>query len=356
MSNNILAGVQSANSAKLAQCKADMDIAKARNFYGVRVNCSLGAYGDASSVPTTYLAQAVTYAASIGLSKVSILLNYDPKFNGAHVVSLNGGATYAIATRPPAGPGNAVWIWIAAQRQSFVDAARAAAIAAGKDPTTFLEFEFSNEQDKGGVSGPKDASGNYSGVYATYDYGYIEPAWFLMAKTIEGLMNYHGVPTVLYTFEDDSGDSNHNGTIDAQVEVDSWTGGDATTLASYSNVVGMNCYGAPPATPYDVVATQAAFSTKVSTGVGRIHGNSLLSAKSVKVREFGIDKDKCPSCTTPNEVRNDLVAQMKVEASIVEASFYRLTNISGSTGPGSDFHFYAYSTSGVPNDGVVVAP
>src|SRR5438105_4176225 len=100
MPTPILLNVPSATGSFIQNCKDGMDVAKARGYAGVRLSPGLSGYGNNTTVDTSFLVQAVQYAQSIGLGKVSVLLNVAPNANGTTIVALNGGVPLQVPHLP----------------------------------------------------------------------------------------------------------------------------------------------------------------------------------------------------------------------------------------------------------------
>ncbi|MEA2553265.1 MAG: hypothetical protein QOJ65_1441 [Fimbriimonadaceae bacterium] len=328
MPNPILLNIKSATSSNMGHAQAGIDLAVARGFAGVRISAGMDANGDQSTVNTFHVSTIVAYGAAAGLTKMSFLLNGNPKREGAYLKPFNGEAGWAVQSRPPAGTGNAIWNYIADGWIAFITAARTAAISAGKTPSTFLEFEGFNEPGKGGNQAPTDNNDAYTAPYDTYNYGYIEPAFWTMAAYIGARAqtgtagNFYGIPFIPITLEADESPRVSSGTIDAQVEVDSFAGANCVSYMALGTKVGFNRYANGPTTPYNAAMTKAAYSTKVQQQVTRMGLNAILTGKAYVIREFGLDVLLSPSCTHCNTVRDDLLEQLKGEANIAEAGFF----------------------------------
>lgn len=357
--NVMIAQAPSLTNSNLATFETACTLANARGAAGVRSSCGMGGFGGTARISAASLAimtTGITFAANAGLSKVSVQLSFSPRRDGAYLVGLNGGSDITVQSRPPAGTGNGIWLWLVQAWQDVIDTCRAAAIAAGQDPTTFLEFELANEINKGGISGPKNASGVYVGVYGvSMHYGAIEADWFTMAAFVTSRVNFHGSPTCM-TLEGDTSDSDRgtdspaaDGIADYLTEIASFTGADAISFLGYLTHLTFNKYASAPSTPYDAAAVKVAFSTKIQTQVDAMDANANITGKAKNLREFGIKANFCPPCTTANQIRNDLIAQVKVEANISEGCLYTLYNLTPTVQTvGSDYSFYSYELDGTP--------
>lgn len=334
----ILLNVPSATQSYIADCKLGMDVAKARGYSGVRFSAGLSGYGNNPSVNTTYVSQAVQYAQSIGLSQCSILLNLGPKYNGAYIQSLNGGAPLQVPTLPS---NTAVLDYVAQGWQSFIDACRLVA------PDSFLEFEWLNEPGIGGNQAPKDKNGTYTS-YSGPD-GTIVPQVFTSLEYVSSRVDFHACSTVCFTLEG-------NGTSTAQTEVNSIAGPEAVSVVARATHIGTNRYADAPSTPYSSAATKSAFSSKLQQQLTRMAANPVIGSKAVKVREFGFNMNRTPSCIHANAVRNDLVAQMKAETGVADAAFFCCFDVTGNIGDGQPYWFRAYNRDKSPLAGIVVGP
>jgi hypothetical protein len=339
MSTPILLTGPSATGSFLANCKDGMDVAKARGYAGVRFSAGLGGYGNNATVDTSFLVQAVQYAQSIGLGKVSILLNVAPNPNGTMIVSLNGGVPLPVPHLPSAA---GVLDWIVRGWQDFVDAARAVA------PDSFLEWEWLNEGDRGGNQQPADANGSFT-TYSSLLDGEYPAQTATTLDYISSRVNFHSCNTIALTLEG-------SGTTSATREVNSISGSTWTSVINRATHIGTNCYSAAPATPYDAAATKAAFSAKLGAQLTRMSSNSVIGSKPVKLREFGLDYQRKPPCQIANAIRNDIVAQVTAETGITDGGFYCAFDTTGNMAQGQAFWFKTYNLDKTPIDGVAVGP
>lgn len=347
MPNNILLNIPSATQSNLTACKAGIDIAAAHNFYGVRVAAGTNAYGGKATGDTQYLVAACTYAYG-KVSKFSVTLNINPKYNGAYIVSVNGGVPVQVPNIPTS---TGVLDWCVTWWQNVVDALRSTVLALGGNPLTFLEFEFCNELNIGGVSDPVDNDGTHT-TYppGTYPDGTIVPPAFVSIDYVSSRVTFYGIPTIGWNFEG-------SGTATATVEINSFTGTHAAAIVARCTKLGTNRYADAPAVPYDPTACKAAYSLKLNQQLNRIAANATIGAKTVVVREFGFDRERSPACTKPNTVRNDLIQQVEAEMAITEGGFFCAFDLTPSnTGAGSAWRVYAYEyPSLLPQDGITVA-
>jgi len=339
MSTPIILNIPSATGSYLKNCKDGMDLAKAHGYSGVRFSAGLSGYGNSAAADTSYVKQAVQYAHSIGLDKVSILLNLAPKPDGTTIKSLNGGHALQVPHLPSATP---VLDWVARAWQDFVNAARTVA------PDSFLEWEWLNEGCRGGNQQPIDANNTFT-TYSTLLDGQYPAQTAITLDYISSRVNFHACNTIALTLEGSA-------TTSATREVNSISGATWASVINRATHIGTNRYASAPATPYNAAATKAAYSAKLNDQLNRMAANPLIGAKPVKLREFGLDYQRKPPCTIANRIRNDLVAQVKTEGGVVDAGVFCAFDVTGNTAQGQAFWFKTYNLNKTPIDGVAVGP
>lgn len=337
-----------ATSTKLPQIKAAIDILKAGGYSGIRMDVGTGNYGNSATGDTSTILQVMAYVFSTTagggpMDKISWVLNGNPKFNGTYIMTQNNG-TYLHQPNLPTTQG--VWDWLVNWWQQCVDDTREYCIDNSLDPTTCLEFEWANENNVGGVSGPYDvnSSGQNIGYVTypagTYPNGTIVPLALEMIDYIQGNVDFHSIPTLGWNFEGESGTA-------GTTECNSFTGAHAASIVSSCNCLGTNCYAAAPSTPYSSVTTKAAFNTKVQANLTRFAANATIGAKTFKLREFGLDSRRAPTCTWPNTVRQDLVTTVAAGdvTGITEGNFFCIFNTNGASSTNQYFAAYNVANS-----------
>src|SRR5205085_12641759 len=157
---------------------------------------------------------AVNAAALAGLAKISLLLNLGVKRAQNLADAYNSGVLWPVPNLPWTGCSTALRNWICdVPIQQIVDAANSAAIAQGKTPASFLEFELLNEPGKDGNQEPIDQDGTFT-TYPGLSNGQIHADYAAMLNLVLTRVNFRSVPTISLTLE-------ASGTTEAQAEVDS---------------------------------------------------------------------------------------------------------------------------------------
>lgn len=337
----ILLNVPTAGQSSILDCYNGMDVAVANGYAGVRFSAGISNYGTSSGADVQWVQGAVARAVGMGL-KCSILLNIAPRYDGDAIKTLNGGAL-AVPTLPT---NTAVLDYVVAEWQAMVNAARSAA------PDSALEWEWLNEPGIGGNQDPLDyhpLTDTYTHDTYTQASGTIVPEFFTSLDYVSSRVDFHACKTICFTLEGES-------TTVAQREVDSIVGTSAANVIARADYIGTNRYADGPATPYVAANTQAAYSAKLHAQLTRMAANPLIGSKPVKLREFGLDRTRCPRCRVPNTVRDDLVEQVKNETGIVDAAFFCFTDVKGSRKPHQPYYFFSWNRDKTPQDGVTVAP
>lgn len=338
-------GAPSATSSNINLCKKAMGIASVRNFAGVRCDAGINTFGSTLSPTFTHVTEAVNYAADAGLGKISFLLGYGPKITQTLADSFNGGALWEVRNRPPDG----LWNWIADTLwQGIIDAATDAAVAKGKTPSTFLEFELFNEPGKGGVGGPHIgnlSARNYPAPYDALADGQIEAGFWTYAAHVASRVDFRGAKVIAVNFEGSSGTT-------GQTEMNSVSGSDAADLLALGDYVGTNCYAGVAGTPYNAATVKAAYSSKLNAQLSRMAANAAIGSKPKVLREFGHFAERTPRCVSPNTVRQDVLQQVLTESGIVHANFH--TSIDPGTSAANS-NVAAYKHDGTPLDSIAVS-
>jgi hypothetical protein len=348
MSNNILLACGfGAISSKLTSAKKHIDLAKAHNFMsGIRIDAGTTAYGNNATGDTTTLLTVLDYAfAAPALDKVSIVLNINPKFNGTTIVSLNG--SYLHVPTLPTNTG--VLDWLVTWWTKVVTDTRNHVIALGLDPTTCLEFEWSNELNVGGVNDPNDVNSSGANIghitypVGSYPSGTIPQAALQSVDYVQSRVNFHGIPTVGWTFEGEA-------TSVATVEINSFTGSHAQSIVDSCTRIGTNRYASAPSLPFSSTVFKADWETKIQEQLNRIAANSVIGAKEVSIREFGFDFHRCPNCQVRNTMRQYLIDQVSANTTgIHDAGFFCALNPGGSTTT-TLYNMNCWDDNGVPYD------
>lgn len=362
-----------------------MDVAKARGFAGVRFAVSVSNFPFSTSaadkldvINTTAVRDAVIYANQIGLSTVRLLFGYGPKISPVLAKMFTGGVIWPVLNRPPQGNAatingvtySSLWNYIGRVIwQQLFDAAWD-----NKGALT-LQAEWFNEPGKGGVGGPfygkktdpatRKVKQLYSASYPGH-YGTIEPAFWDYAYAVCSVVNFRGVTTAAFTLEGSEGESDpvqtdpdnpydplRDGTVDAVTELSTVTGPTAGNVIALASTVSTNRYADSFALPvYDSAAMRAQFSAKVQLQLARMSANSLIGSKTKTISEFGIPLDRCPRCTHPNSVRQDLIDQMKAESGIAQAGFY--TSVGSATNGDAQFYTFEFDKTPLVYNGSAV--
>lgn len=379
MPNPILITVPTALSSNMPAIRAAMDVAKAQGFAGVRLAVGVSNYPFSTTpadklhlIDTKTVQDAVVYANQIGLGTVRLLFGYGPKISPVLASTFTDGVVWPVVNRPPQGNAatingvvySSLWNYIGRVIwQQLFDAAW------NNKGSLTLQAEWFNEPGKGGVGGPfYGKKGNkqlYSSAYAGH-YGTIEPAFWDYAYAVCSVVNFRGVTTSAFTLEGSEGDSDptqtdpdnpsdplRDGTLDAVTELSTVTGTAAANLIALATTVSTNRYADSFASPvYNATAMKAQFSAKVQQQLTRMAANSLIGSKTKTISEFGIRVDRCPKCTHPNSVRQDLIDQMKAESGMTQAGFY--TSVGSATNGDAQFYTFEFDKSPLVYNGSAV--
>ena len=344
----LMLNVPAANGSKLTACLSGITLAAARGFYGVR--CSAGMsnmpFSDLT-IDVSGITSAVNAASDANLSKISFLLNLGVKRNQAIADAWNAGTLWPVPNLPWTGVTSSMRNRICDEIiQLIVDTARAAAIAKGETPTTFLEFELLNEPGKDGNQEPVDSDGTFT-TYPGLSNGQIHADYASMLDLVLTRVNFQSIPTISVTLE-------ASGTTEATTEVNSISGATWTSVIGACTRIGFNRYADTISPPYVEADVKSAFSTKVQAQVTRMVANAVIGSKAKSIREFGINSglgdgtgNRTPPCTHCNQIKSDLCEAMAVEANIQEAGLYTAYNV-GSSSSSGDYAFYCYEPDNTP--------
>jgi hypothetical protein len=222
-------GVPRADGSLHDQCMRSIVLAKQVGATGIAVQCG-PSYDPANpAIPLGQVKDMADLALSLGLH---INASFECPSVNDFWSPKNGGIRWLTPTRPPAGPGNAVWLTMGKDRSAYCKVLADEAVAHGLNPADCEDIEGWNEVGKGGISEPKELDGTFEPQYAVLRDGEIEGNWLIFANYVEGHTDYAGIPNYGLTFEGASGPSQqleitsfvlHGGSTTAKQLTSRWT-------------------------------------------------------------------------------------------------------------------------------------